>query len=186
MNLFGRTATLPVIAGLSYWQRRLLEECQRSQRHGHGFVVATVVADAGDLLHMPLAGASDRVVLLRPRSAAPAGLSAGTLTRDEMAVVAGALRHAVRGSDVVCRLSPLRFGLLLLETSSDFAYPVCIRLMGQVRTEVAERLPALHGLGLHFGFAAYSDELHTPAALGTAAERDLRRRWAQEAEDSGA
>lgn len=186
MNLFGKTASLPAIAGLSYWQRRLLEECQRAQRHGRGFVVASVVADAGDLLHAPLAGAGGRVLLLRPRNAAPAGLSAGTLDKEELAVIAGALRHAVRGSDVVCRLSAARFGLLLLETSDEFAYPVCIRLMGQVRAEVGERLPALQGFGLHFGFAAYGDATTTPAALGAAAERDLRRRWAQEAEDSGA
>lgn len=186
MHLFAKTAELPAVSGLSYWQRRLLEECQRAQRHGRGFVVASVVADAGDVLHMPIEGAGGRVVLLRPRSAAPAGLTSGTLTKEEQAVIAGALRHAVRGSDVVCRLSPARFGLLLLETTAEFAYPVCIRLMGQVRAEVAERTPSLHGFGLHFGFAAYGDETHTPAALGVAAERDMRRRWAQEAEDSGA
>jgi len=186
MHLFSRTAELPAIAGLTYWQRRLLEECQRSARHGHGFIVATVLADAGDVLHAPIAGSGGRVVLLRPRNEAPAGQSAGTLSKEELAVIVGALRHAVRGSDVVCRLAPARFGLLLLETTAEYAYPTCIRLLGQVRAEVAGRVPSLQGFGLHFGYAAFGGELTSPTALGVAAERDLRRRWARDADDAGA
>src|SRR5438874_599719 len=97
-----RPVTFGSLPGVTYWQRRIEEECARAARHRRSFVVALV----------RLSGDGDT----GPLAAAPAD---GT-----MAVAADTLRRSVRGGDVVCGLTPTRFGLLLVETTEKQARPV--------------------------------------------------------------
>lgn len=187
MRLFTKPDMQLDVPGASIWQQRLAEERARAARSRRDFLVVAVAVDAGRVLSTPAPQTGGRVLLLRAPCETVAGAqAAGSLNKAESAVIAGGLRRAVRGSDVVCRLAESRFGLLLLDTDPQFAYPTCIRLMGQVRMEVATRVPSLQGFGLHFGYAVSSDESYSPALLGIAAERELGRRWSQESHDSGA
>lgn len=187
MRLFTKPEAPAEIPGASVWQQRLADECAQAAAQRREFIAVAVAVDAGSILSTPAPRTDGRVLVLRAPCEATAGAqTAGSLSKAEIAVIAGALRRAVRGSDVVCRLAETRFGLLLLDAEAEFAYPLCIRLMGQVRAEVAARVPSLQGFGLHFGYAPFGEQASSPALLSLAIERDLRRRWAQENHDAGA
>lgn len=186
MRLFTRSLAQPELGGPEHWHNRLEEECRRAARRAGSFLVVLIEADAGEVLCAPVIARDPRIVVLRLRTTAPIGRLTAQLSNDEMAVVASGLRHAVRDRDLICRLSPSRFGVLLRDASPELAYPICIRLTGEIRSEVVTQVPSLQGFGLHFGYAAYTEETNTPAALIEAAERDLYERWAREQHDAGA
>src|SRR4051794_9725154 len=103
-----------------YWKIRLGEECARTQRYRRPFSVLLVALADPDAPDDP-----------------------ALLPSEGFAALAGeALRRSIRENDVLCRLHPACFGLILAETGDSGASVVAGRLPATVRQTVGRVLPA--------------------------------------------
>jgi GGDEF domain-containing protein len=145
-----RPVSLGSLPGVTYWQRRLEEECARAGRYQRPVVLVLVaIQSAPDLLSEGLA-----------------------------ALVAESLRSTLRSSDVLCGLTPSRFGILLVETDAAGAQVVVRRLHRSVQRMATQCLPA--ALVPHLAVAAvpYTPDQSLPSELMAAAEQALQRQVA--------
>ncbi|MHB8577833.1 MAG: hypothetical protein ACYDCQ_21180 [Dehalococcoidia bacterium] len=146
-----KPVTFGSLPGITYWQRRLEEECARAARHGREFIAVLIeLSSDGTLNGQPLPPAE------------------GT-----MAVAADTLRRCLRTADVVCGLTPVRFGVLLVETNLERSRPVVARLLRLVQRDVVRRLPQAEPPILRVGFATYGADCATLQDLMLAIEQDL-------------
>src|SRR5579885_3406076 len=113
----GAFGSLP---GRTYWQRRLDEECARAERYLRPFAVLLITIEAGDADYAGPAPVSEAV----------------------MALVAESLKRELRGSDVVCRLTPSRLGVLLVETNAAGAQAAERRLLNAIQKDMQRCLPS--------------------------------------------
>lgn len=162
-----QSGTLTSLPGSGYWQHRLAEECGRARRHVREFSVILLDIVGSDGPQGP--------------DAAPA---AGV-----MAAVAASLQRCLRSSDVVCRLTLNRFGILLVETDPTGSKTFLQRLQRLIQRDVAHQLSSAALPYVRAGLASYGVDGATPQELLHAAAANLLRRaegTATEEECSGA
>ena len=130
----------------AYWQSRLEEECARTARYGRPFGVVLAELRGED-------GTEPALMLLE-------GVER---------VIAETLRGTLRESDLLCRLSSGRYGILLVETDAAGTEAVARRLPGTVGREVVHCLPQSARPLLAVGFAVCPLEGDAPETLSAVA-----------------
>ncbi len=148
MSLMDREAAPQVGLDQPFWERRLLDECQHAERFGQTFALILLALDS-----------------------VQAGISAETVD-----LVGDSLRTGVRQSDLVARVGPALYSVLLIGTNPECAVNVGERLVQHVRADAGSLVRELASLPLHFGVGVFSDRDGTAEALITATERDLAAR----------
>jgi len=133
----------------SFWQRRLLEECNHSRRYNQSFVLILFAIAAGD------------------------GECGAPLGPETIDLVGDSLRAGVRAGDAVVRVGPARFAILLLDSKPEFARAIAERLVLHVREDTGSLVRGLQSARLQCGVAAYGPERPAPEDLVAAAEADL-------------
>jgi len=151
MEDFPRLAAFGHLQGVSYWQRRLEDECARAGRHGQPFALLLIEVTGGD-----------------SQAGYPVPPAEGVLV-----LVAESLRRTIRGSDVLCRLTPTRFGVLVLQTNARGGQTVARRLHLASLRAVARSLPPNLLPCIAVGQAVFTPECSSPGALTATAEAAL-------------
>jgi diguanylate cyclase (GGDEF)-like protein len=145
-----RSTTIGNVPGRAYWQRRLEEECTRAERYRRPFAVILITVGADP--QNGGAPVSEAVTMLAAES----------------------LRRSVRGSDVVCRLAPNRFGVLLVETNEEGALTAKRRLVSNTVRDLQRCLTAGMMPVITAGHAVYTAQHRSPSTLMHGAEAALQ------------